>query len=82
MSRFDYVQYDEIAKVQQAVYKELFSTLEDSVKGLSPGRATSLILTKLEEAYMWVGKAIRDDQIARYEVKGEETPLQEQRCNS
>lgn len=25
----------------------------------------SLAITKLEECYMWIGKAIRDEQIAR-----------------
>jgi len=31
---------------------------------LSP-RAKALAITKLEEVYMWIGKAIRDDQIKR-----------------
>ncbi len=35
------------------------------------------IMTKLEEAYMCVGKAIRDDQIAR----NGSAPLQEARGN-
>lgn len=32
---------------------------------LVEGRAKSLLLTHLEEAYMWTGKALRDQQIAR-----------------
>lgn len=32
---------------------------------LETGRAVSLALTCLEEFYMWTGKAIRDNQIAR-----------------
>ncbi len=50
-------------------------SLEHIVSGLNPGRAASLVRTKLEEAYMWVGKAIRDEQIAR----NGSAPLQEGR---
>ena len=32
---------------------------------LPEGRAKSLALTKLEECYMWIGKAIRDAQMKR-----------------
>lgn len=78
MSRFDYVAYDKTAQFQQAAFKQQFQIVEDLVKGLAPGRAQSLIMTKLEEAYMWVGKAIRDDQITR----NKSAPLQEERTNS
>ena len=64
-NRFDYVKYDEQAQKQQECFKQKFQDLEKIAEGLKPGRAQSLVLTKLEEAYMWVGKAIRDDQIAR-----------------
>lgn len=64
--RFDYVKYDDAAAVTQATFKLLFENLADNAnKILAKGRAQSLVLTKLEEAYMWVGKAIRDEQIAR-----------------
>jgi hypothetical protein len=67
-SRFDYVKYDDRATVAQAEMKAKFQDLEDSLNRLLPaprvhdsfGRAKALVLTKLEEAYMWVGKAIRD----------------------
>lgn len=66
MSRFDYVKYDEIAQSQQADFKRKFQDIEDSVDTrLLNGRAKALIMAKLEEAYMWIGKAIRDDQIER-----------------
>lgn len=77
MSRFDYVKYDATAALQQAAFKQQFQTIEELANGLAPGRAKALILTKLEEAYMWVGKAIRDDQIAR----NGSAPLQEERGN-
>lgn len=64
--RFNYVKYDEVATVNQQAFKDLFEQIETHVvASLKPGRAQSLVLTKLEEAYMWVGKAIRDEQIAR-----------------
>ncbi len=74
---FDYVAYDEHAAKQQAFFKEQFISLELAIGGLAPGRATSLVKTKLEEAYMWVGKAIRDEQIKR----NGSAPLQEGRKN-
>ena len=78
MSRFDYVKYDDQAQESQNTLKTAMMNIEGLVTKLTTtGRAQSLILTKLEEAYMWMGKAIRDDQIAR-NVTAE---LQEERGN-
>lgn len=77
MSRFDYVKYDEQAVADQAHFKAKFETLDHDVETKLPnGRAKSLVLTKLEEAYMWIGKAIRDEQVVK---RGAE--LQEGRGN-
>lgn len=65
MSRFDYVKYDQTAVNQSSLFKSMFEDIEKAIMCLSSTRAQSLILTKLEEAYMWVGKAIRDDQMKR-----------------
>lgn len=46
-------------------FKVMYSALADKLDAMPHTRATSLALTKLEEAYMWIGKALRDDQIAR-----------------
>ena len=79
MSRFDYVKYDEQSVEIQEDAKAVCLVLENLVqKNLKPGRASALALTKLEEVYMWIGKQIRDDQIAR----NKETELQEERTNS
>lgn len=79
MSRFDYVKYDDAAQVDQAEFKKLFEAVETKINSCSmTGRAVSLAFTKLEECYMWVGKAIRDDQIARNGT----SDLQEERTNS
>ena len=63
---FDYVRYDEDSVTKQEAFKAKFEELEQmGIDLLPPGRARSLLSTKLEEAYMWTGKAIRDEQIAR-----------------
>lgn len=78
-SRFDYVKYDDMAQIDQVNFKQRFEELERKLIGtLRSGRALSLALTSLEETYMWVGKAIRDDQIARNGT----APLQEERVTS
>lgn len=67
MSRFDYVKYDETAVQLQESAKRMVSDLEAMIDqiGNCGFRSKSLAITKLEESYMWIGKAIRDDQIAR-----------------
>lgn len=60
MSRYDYVKYDQLAMDLQQAFKQQFLDPEESLKSLPNGRAKSLAHTKLEEAYMWIGKAIRD----------------------
>ncbi len=77
-SRFDYVRYDEPAQNLQATFKADVEILEANIEKLSNGRYKALALTKLEECYMHIGKAIRDDQIAR----NGSAPLQEERTNS
>ncbi|MFN3453459.1 MAG: hypothetical protein ACK41T_00765 [Pseudobdellovibrio sp.] len=78
MSRFDYVAYDEKAQGQQLEAKEQVIVLESLINGLKSPRARASALTKLEECYMWIGKAIRDDQIER----NGSAELQEERTNS
>lgn len=78
MSRFDYVEYDEFAARGQALAKAHCQKLETAIDNLSDGRAKSLALTSLEECYMWIGKAIRDNQIQR----NGSAPLQEKRADS
>jgi hypothetical protein len=78
MSRFDYVKYNEAAATLQAAFKQKFVELDEALGALEESRAKSLVLTKLEEAYMWVGKAIRDQQI---ENCNDGSP-QEERVNS
>lgn len=77
--RFDYVKYDEESLRNQEVAKRVCDDVRACIEtNLKPGRAASLAMTKLEEVYMWIGKQIRDDQIAR----SGSAPLQEERSNS
>lgn len=78
MSRFDYVKYDDGAIAEQDVAKTMVTELEGLIDTFKSPRAKALALTKLEECYMWIGKAIRDDQIARNGT----AELQEERSNS
>lgn len=63
--RFGYVKYDAQSAAAQETLKRHFEALELLVEGLPEGRAKSLVMTHLEEAYMWTCKAIRDEQIKR-----------------
>lgn len=63
--RFSYVKYDQQSKNAQETLKSHFEAVELLVDALPDSRAKSLVMTHLEEAYMWTGKAIRDAQIAR-----------------
>lgn len=64
--RFDYVKYDEKSVADQEKAKRLCEELETHIESLkvtaTGSRPISLALTKLEEVYMWIGKAIRDNQ--------------------
>lgn len=63
--RFSYVKYDEKAVEQQVNFKTQFEAIEKLADELQNGRAKALVMTYLEIAYMWIGKAIRDEQIER-----------------
>lgn len=79
MSRFNYVKYDSESAAKQEALKAKFQELEILVESdLQPGRAKALVLTKLEEAYMWTGKDIRDQQIARDSQTAHEPARSEQ----
>ena len=67
--------YCQEAAKSQALFKAKCTELEAGINILPDGRAKSLALTALEECYMWIGKAIRDIQLARNRC----APLQEER---
>ena len=63
--RFNYVRYDSQSTEQQEIAKKMCESMEQFIESLGKGRPQSLALTALEETYMWIGKSIRDNQIAR-----------------
>ena len=67
MSRFDFIEYDDISIQQQVNFKDQFTKIVNDIEAISTGnqRASLIALVKLEECYMWVGKAIRDNQVIR-----------------
>lgn len=77
MNRLDYVKYDEGAYKVQEYFKLRFNEIIVILEEMGASRSQSLALTKLEEAYMWIGKAIRDDQLRR----NGKIELQEERKN-
>ena len=67
MSRFDFVMFDVKAAKDSAELKSRFQSLEARLDELIPvnGRSKCLAMTKLEEAFMWIGKALRDEVLSR-----------------
>lgn len=62
--RFSYIKYNQHHTMLSESFKRKFEEVETLIDvKIDDGRAKSLALTKLEEAYMWIGKAIRDMQI-------------------
>lgn len=79
MNRFDYVKYDDTAIAFQADFKTKVQGLENLINTfIGCERSKFLAIEKLEEVYMWIGKGIRNDQIAR----NGSAPLQEERVDS
>jgi hypothetical protein len=62
--RFDYVNFSESSMTASNEMRDLMTRLERAISDRLPqdARSTSLALTKLEEAWMWIGKSIRDQQ--------------------
>jgi hypothetical protein len=76
---FDYIKFDKQSTANQASIKEVFTTLETVIlHKLNHSRYRALAITALEEAYSWVGKAVREDQLKR----GGENELEEKRSDS
>lgn len=60
-SRFDYVAFDDASNKCQAAFKAKFQEVEKLLTDLG-GSNTARALEAIEIAYMWCGKAIRDQQ--------------------
>lgn len=77
MNRFDYVKYDDESQDKQKIFKDHVEELERMVSTLECPRSTEYAIKALEEAYMWIGKALRNEQIKRnsgiFELQEERT---------
>lgn len=72
---FSYVKYDEESTRAQESFKDMFQDIETfALQNLAPSRERSLLMTHLEIAYMWTGKAIRNDQILRNPAASDHVP--------
>jgi hypothetical protein len=72
MGRFDYVEWDEYSEKVSGDFKTAYEAIEVMLNEfLDSSRELSLALTKLDESFMWVGKAIRTDQLTR-QAEGQE----------
>lgn len=74
--RFDYVKYDNRAIELQIGAKKLCQELESFIVMVSRDdsmlqRPSKLALNSLEECYMWIGKLIRDEQVAFRKVESQ-----------
>ena len=64
--RFDYVKYDELAQKIQAEFKGTVEHLANEIETMLPASPEKILaLRQLEVTYMWLGKAIRNDQVNR-----------------
>ncbi len=71
---FSYIKYDEKTTQQSEEAKATCEKLESQIKELGQGRYQSLALTHLEIAYAMIGKALRDNQIAKNESETAHLP--------
>lgn len=70
--RFSYIKYDQKSINLQQELKNQFEKMEAYINSFLPNsRPKTLMMTSLEEAYMWAGKAIRDAQIERTKSSAE-----------
>lgn len=67
MSRFDFIKYDNIAQARHDMLKDLIEELAECIVELTPSRESALAMTNLEQSFMWMGKAIKEDQKKRQE---------------
>lgn len=64
--RFSYIKFNETSTIICESAKAHVEELEQIVALLGDNRETALAMTKLEEAFMWIGKAIRNRQVQTF----------------
>lgn len=76
--RFDYVKYDHESTDKQKIFKDHVEELDRMIQTLECPRSVEYAIKALEESYMWIGKALRNEQIKR----NGSAELQEERCDT
>ncbi len=65
-TRLDYLKWDDKSEKIQQSFKKFYQQIETMLdEELENSREKSLAITKMEESWMWVGKAIKVDQQKR-----------------
>lgn len=68
--RFASVSFNESNAKLHRAFQFYFADLEEQIMlNIPAGQAQATALTKLQEAFMWVGKAMADAQITKDEVE-------------
>lgn len=65
---FDYVKYDEKSQYLSDSLKSQVLCISAMINALPQSREKSLAMTKLEESFMWMGKAIRNEQVSKNQI--------------
>jgi uncharacterized protein YpiB (UPF0302 family) len=60
-----YIKYDAHSMEKSIAIQDALMEVEALVMRLPDSKPRALAVTKLEEAFMWIGKAIRDEQVER-----------------
>lgn len=63
MSRFDHVKFNESTQSASEEFKQRYVSIEVLLDRLPPMKGKAFALQRLEESFMWVGKALRDIQL-------------------
>ncbi len=72
-SRFEFIKFDDQAKTEHASFTEKFKEIEQDILTIRSTPYRFEAMKCLEACYMWVGKAIRQEQIQRnYDAKDEQ----------
>ena len=69
MNRFDYIEYTDNSQRLSDERKTVSTAFENLINEFPNSREKSLALTKLEECFMWCGKAIRNMQLEGIKAK-------------
>ena len=71
MSRFEGIKFDVARSMFHQSFLKKYEDMEQELNKLPQSREHSLAITKLEESFMWVGKALKKGQESSEEYNRE-----------